>query len=79
MRIGIDLGGTKIEGIVIDNDSQIRASQGVPTPRDDYEAILGTITDLLSHLESEADRIVGQRVQGDNFSDLCDLLHNTAV
>ncbi len=58
MRIGIDLGGTKIGRIVLENDSQIRASQRVLTPRDDYEAILSTITDLVSHLESVADRIV---------------------
>jgi fructokinase len=56
MRIGIDLGGTKIEGIVLDNSSQIRARQRVSTPRGDYAAILATVTDLVVNLESEVGR-----------------------
>ncbi|MFT4585014.1 MAG: fructokinase [Gammaproteobacteria bacterium] len=56
MRIGIDLGGTKIEGIVLDNSSEIRARQRVSTPRGDYAAILATITDLVVNLESEVGR-----------------------
>eukprot|EP01036_Dinobryon_divergens_P009171 gene9171-12260_t len=38
MRIGIDLGGTKIEGIVLADDGRERARLRVPTPRDSYEA-----------------------------------------
>ncbi|MFT4560386.1 MAG: fructokinase [Gammaproteobacteria bacterium] len=53
MRIGIDLGGTKIEGIVLGDDAQVRARQRVPTPSADYAAILTAIAELVTTLESE--------------------------
>lgn len=49
MRIGIDLGGTKIEGIAIEG-SQERGRVRVDTPRD-YEASLDAIVDLVGRLE----------------------------
>ncbi|TJY65114.1 ROK family protein [Sinimarinibacterium sp. CAU 1509] len=53
MRIGIDLGGTKIEGVVLDADSQILARRRVPTPPDDYQAALSTIVELVTALEQD--------------------------
>ncbi|MDD3763247.1 MAG: ROK family protein [Nevskiales bacterium] len=53
MRIGIDLGGTKIEGVVMDAGSHILARHRVPTPPDDYDAALRTIADLVGTLERE--------------------------
>ncbi|MEC9361868.1 MAG: ROK family protein [Pseudomonadota bacterium] len=53
MRIGIDLGGTKTEGVVIDDASQVLARRRVPTPPDDYEAALQTICGLVADLEAE--------------------------
>ena len=38
MRIGIDLGGTKIEGIVLDDSGKERARVRVATPQGSYEA-----------------------------------------
>ena len=35
MRIGIDLGGTKIEAIALDADGRERSRRRVPTPPDD--------------------------------------------
>ncbi len=52
MRIGIDLGGTKIEGIVLEGESKVLACERVPTPQSDYAAILNTIAGLVSKLEA---------------------------
>ena len=38
MRIGVDLGGTKIEAIALADDGAVRARRRVATPRDDYAA-----------------------------------------
>jgi len=51
MRIGIDLGGTKIEGIVLDDRGAEHARKRIPTPRDDYEATLEAIVGLVRELE----------------------------
>jgi fructokinase len=52
MRIGIDLGGTKIEGIAIDDQGIERQRQRIPTPRGDYQAILDAIASLVGGIES---------------------------
>jgi len=53
-RIGIDLGGTKTEGIVIDEKGAILARSRHPTPSEDgYDAILGNIDSLINELEKE--------------------------
>jgi len=52
MRIGIDLGGTKIEGIALSNDGKELLRQRVPTPADDYRAILQCINGLVDEMES---------------------------
>ncbi len=51
LRIGIDLGGTKIEGIVLDGSREAGRLR-VDTPRDDYEATLDAIVRLAANLES---------------------------
>ena len=53
MRIGIDLGGTKIEGIVLDGSREL-ARVRVDTPRDDYDATLDTLVALVSNLQKTA-------------------------
>ena len=53
MRIGVDLGGTKIEGVALDEAGVDLARRRVPTPRDDYEATLAAIAGLVSDLESQ--------------------------
>ena len=46
-RLGIDLGGTKIEGILIDEQFQVIKRERVPTKREEgYEAILTRIVKL---------------------------------
>ncbi len=53
MRIGIDLGGTKIEIAVLDDDNAIRLRRRVPTPEGDYAATLDLITTLVATAEAE--------------------------
>ncbi len=50
-RIGIDLGGTKIEGLLLGDDGRQVRRRRVPTPRDDYQGTLRAIRDLVSRLE----------------------------
>ncbi len=54
MRLGIDYGGTKIEGVVLGPNGEERARARVPTPRFDYEGGLVAIRDLMHRLEAEA-------------------------
>ncbi|GAA0249708.1 Fructokinase [Methylorubrum aminovorans] len=54
LRIGIDLGGTKIAGIVLDADGATRAESRVPTPRGNYEGTLDAIAGLVAALERQA-------------------------
>ena len=54
MRIGVDLGGTKIEAVALDRDGQERGRRRVPTPRGRYGATLAAITTLVEGLERES-------------------------
>ena len=47
MKIGIDLGGTKIEGIILSDEGLELRRKRVVTPSKDYNAIIKTIADLL--------------------------------
>lgn len=53
MRIGIDLGGTKIEAIALDAAGATLARRRIDTPRDDYPATLRAIAGLVATLETE--------------------------
>lgn len=53
MRIGVDLGGTKVEAVALDETGRILARKRVPTPKEDYRAILDTIAALVTDLETE--------------------------
>jgi fructokinase len=50
VRIGIDLGGTKIEAIALDGGREV-ARRRMPTPRGDYDATLAAIAGLVESLE----------------------------
>jgi len=51
MRLGIDLGGTKIEAALLDRDGVIRARARVPTPRD-YAGSIAAIAGLIGETEA---------------------------
>ena len=53
IRIGVDLGGTKIEAIALGADGKVLSSRRVATPAHDYAAITRAVADLAHALESE--------------------------
>jgi fructokinase len=53
IRIGIDMGGTKMEAIALTDDGRIIARRRVPTPRGDYQGTLDALAGLVETLESE--------------------------
>jgi fructokinase len=56
MRIGVDLGGTKIEIIALDDSGTVLLRRRVATPRGDYAATIGSIADLVAAAERELGR-----------------------
>jgi fructokinase len=55
MRIGIDLGGTKIEGIALASDGTIATRVRIATPRS-YDASVAAIADLVAEIERTVER-----------------------
>jgi fructokinase len=53
MRLGIDLGGTKIASIVLDEAGQVVWHRRAPTPRDDYRATVEALAGIV--LDAERD------------------------
>jgi fructokinase len=53
MRIGIDLGGTKIEIVALDDAGEELLRHRVPTPAGDYDATIRAISDLIAAAEGE--------------------------
>lgn len=53
IRIGIDLGGTKIEGIALDEAGNELLRHRVATPTGDYVASLQAIADLVLYIENK--------------------------
>jgi fructokinase len=66
MRIGIDLGGTKIEGIAIADDGHERLRRRAQTPRGDYDGTLAAVANLVRDIEREvgAQATVGIGIPG---------------
>ena len=53
-RLGIDLGGTKIESVIIDEQFQVVKRERIPTNRDEgYEAIIERIIALSKSMISD--------------------------
>ncbi len=66
MRVGVDLGGTKIEAAALADDGEILIRRRVKTPREDYEASVQAIGRLVEELEAEtgAQAVVGVGIPG---------------
>ncbi len=77
MRIGVDLGGTKIEALAIDDQGGELARYRVDTPRDDYDATIASIVGLVHRLEQETKNTgsVGAGIPG-SISRLTGLVKN---
>jgi fructokinase len=57
IRLGIDLGGSKIEIVALGEDGRERFRRRVPTPQDDYRAVI----DAIAALVASADVALGAR------------------
>jgi fructokinase len=56
MRIGIDMGGTKIEGIALADSGEELLRIRIKSPRHDYEATVEAITGIVHRIEAETDQ-----------------------
>lgn len=57
VRIGVDLGGTKIEGVALDRSGSILVRRRVATPQGDYEGTVRAVVDLVRAIEGESGSI----------------------
>src|SRR5437879_9287073 len=48
LRIGVDIGGTKIEALALDAAGREVFRKRIPTPRGDYEATVGAVVSLVA-------------------------------
>ena len=55
MRIGIDLGGTKIEAVVLGDDGTERARRRIDSPQGSYHGTIEAISGLVSAIADETD------------------------
>ncbi len=76
-QLGVDLGGTKIEGVVLTKGDITRRDR-IPTPKEDYEAILTAVVKLVEEIASDlpADYPVGIGTPG-SVSTVTGLLRNS--
>lgn len=51
-RVGVDLGGTKIEAVLLDENLNTIEQKRILTPKNDYEEIISSITNLVSEITS---------------------------
>ena len=77
MRIGVDLGGTKIEAVALDDTGSELAKQRVATPRGNYPGTLDAIGELVSALEQQTEQsgTVGVGMPG-SFSTVTGVVRN---
>src|SRR5437868_4491004 len=61
VRIGIDLGGTKIEGLALDPAGAEIARLRIATPQHDYTATIEAIVDVVADLERRIGGIRSER------------------
>jgi len=72
LRIGIDLGGSKIELVALEASGRVLLRRRRPTPKGDYQATLRAIGDMVAAAESDLGRkaSVGIGIPGaESFSD----------
>ncbi len=54
LRVGVDLGGSKVEALVLASDGRELARRRIPTPAGDYPATVEAVAVLVESLEAEA-------------------------
>ncbi|MCS7205351.1 MAG: ROK family protein [Leptospiraceae bacterium] len=67
-RVGIDLGGTKTEILLLNSNQEVLLRERIPTDKSSYESILHTIQNLykkaLSHIPSGKEFTLGMGIPG---------------
>jgi len=56
MRIGVDIGGSKIEAAALDDDGSIRVRRRIATPTSDYSALIEAVKALVAGVTAEIGR-----------------------
>lgn len=51
LSLGLDIGGTKIEAVVLSEDGQTIYQQRIPTPTSSYSEFLSTVTGLIQSIQ----------------------------
>jgi predicted NBD/HSP70 family sugar kinase len=64
LKVGIDVGGTKIAGVAMDANGDIVAQSRQPTPREDYDATIRCIREMVAELSGAAPCSVGIGIPG---------------
>ena len=54
LRIGVDLGGSKIEAALLDEAGTVRFRHRIPAPQQDYSATVAAVAELVAQADSEA-------------------------
>ena len=49
-KLGVDLGGTKIEAVLLDENFNVIKRKRIPTPQNDYQKILNSISSLVTEI-----------------------------
>ncbi len=66
LRIGIDLGGTKIEIVALEKDGRELIRRRIPTPQGDYRATVAAIAGLVESVENaNSTCLIGQPLRRD--------------
>ena len=60
MRIGVDLGGTKIEAVVLGEDGSEIVRRRIPAPQNDYNNTLSAINALIKTVEQASGKAAGE-------------------
>jgi glucokinase len=66
--VGIDIGGTKIAGALVDPEGNLVRELRVPTPATDSAAIVGAVANLINVL-SEGEQVIGAGVAAAGYID----------
>ncbi|MEM8793377.1 MAG: ROK family protein [Pseudomonadota bacterium] len=53
MRLGVDLGGTKIEAVLLDPDGEVAVRRRIATPGGDYEGTIEAVRELADELDGD--------------------------
>ena len=64
LRIGIDLGGTKIEAVVLDRSGGVRARVRRPAPRGDYHGSIAALAAIVGEVAQQAGGDAGEAPVG---------------